>query len=250
MDHRRDRNVTPIQHSIRHHERMRSLRFAVIALAAIALAGCATATPGSSAPSATAPAAPSATPTPEPEAVAAEIIVSAVGFTLVDTAGETVFTHAWADEVDPAVEALTDAFQSEPTMSTRNGSGGHYADFDLYTWGAFTLGDAVGLEKERTDYFLPSLVEVTESTVADITVLAASGVGVDSTVADVTEIEPFIREASPDGAYVEYRVDPEDPALVPYVSGGEITQMVGLRADATDTTITALKAPVLSYYPF
>lgn len=227
---------------------MRTLRFAVIAFAAMALAGCASAAPGSSATSPTATA--TETPAPEPEAPPAEIIVSGAGFTVVDTAGVTVFAHAWADEVAPAVEALTDAFQSEPTMSTRDGSGGHYADFDLYTWGGFTLGDAIDLEKERADYFLPSLVEVTEPRVAGITVLAASGVGVGSTVAAVNDIEPLIREASPDGAYVEYRVDPEDPALVPYVSGGEITDMVGLRTDASDTAITLLKAPVLSYYPF
>ena len=222
----------------------------MIALAALALAGCATAAPGSSAPSPTAPATAIETPTPEPEAVPAEIVVSAVGFTLVDSAGETVFTHVWADEVAPAVEALSDAFQSEPTRSTRDGSGGHFADFDLYTWGAFTLGDAVGLEKARTDYFLPSLIEVTEAEVAGITVLAASGVGVGSTVADVNDIEPLVREASPDGTYVEYRVDPEDRALVPPAPGGETTDMVGLRSDSSDTTITLLHAPVLSYYPF
>lgn len=229
---------------------MRTLRFAVIAFAAIALAGCASAAPGSSTPSPPATATAPATETPTPEAAAAEIIVSGAGFTLVDTAGQTVFTHAWADEVAPAVEVLSDAFQSEPTMSTRDGSGGHYADFDLYTWDGFTLGDAVGLEKARTDYFLPSLIEVAEPEVAGITVLSASGVGVGSTVTAVNEIEPLIREASPDGVHVEYRVDPEDPALVPPVSGGETTDMVGLRADASDTTITLLKAPVLSYYPF
>ena len=136
-------------------------------------------------------------------------------------------------------------------MSTRERAGGHYPEFDLYTWGAFTLGDAVGLEKARTDYFLPSLIEVTEPEVAGITVRAASGVGVGSTVEAVNEIEPLIREASPDGAYVEYRIDPEDPSLVPPdIPRGDITDMVGLRADASDMTITLLKAPVLSYYPF
>lgn len=250
MGVRRYRTVIPIQRSIRHHERMRTLRFAVVAFAAIALAGCASAAPGSSTPSPTATATATETPAPEPEALPAEIIVSGAGFALVDTTGETVFTHAWADEVAPAVEALTDAFQSEPTMSTRDGSGGHYVDFDLYTWGGFTLGDAVGLEKARTDYFLPSLIEVTQPEVAGITVLAASRVGVGSTVAAVNDIEPLIREASVDGTYVEYRVDPVDPELVPPVAGDESTDMVGLRADASDTTITLLEAPVLSYYAF
>ncbi|GAA1763982.1 hypothetical protein [Agromyces humatus] len=135
-------------------------------------------------------------------------------------------------------------------MSSRDGSGGHFADFDLYTWGAFTLGNAVSLEKARTDHFLPSLVEVTEPEVAGIAVVTASGFTVGSTVAAVSEIEPLVREARDADAYFEYRVDPEDPALVPPVPGGEITDMVGLQADASDTTITLLKAPVLSYYPF
>ena len=223
----------------------------MIALAALALAGCAAAAPSSNAPLPTAPAAVTVTPTPEPEPVPAEIVVSGAGFTLVDTAGETIFTHLWADEVAPAVEALSDAFQSEPTMSTRERAGGHWAAFDLYTWDAFTLGDAVCLEKERADYFLPSLVEVTEPEVAGITVLAASGVGVGSTVDAVNDIEPLIREASPDGAYVEYRVDPVDPALVPPdIPLGDITDMVGLRADSADTTINLLLAPVLSFRPF
>lgn len=229
---------------------MRTLRLAAIALAALALAGCVTAAPGSSAPSPNAPATATETPTPEPEAVPAEIVVSGAGFTLVDTAAETVFTHAWADEVAPAVAVLTDAFQSEPTMSTRDGSGGHFADFDLYSWGGFTLGDAVGLEKARTDYFLPSLIEVTEPEVEGITVIAASRVGVGSTVAAVNGIEPLIRDANEDDAYFGYKVDPEDPSVVPYVPGGGITNMVGLQADPTDTAITLLKAPVLSQYVF
>ncbi|MCD2442728.1 hypothetical protein LQ757_10630 [Agromyces sp. SYSU K20354] len=227
---------------------MRTLRFAAVALAAVALTGCAAAAAGPSTPSPTAVV--TETPTPAPEPVAAEIVVSGVGFTLVDTAGETVFTHAWADEVAPAVAALTGAFQSEPTMSLRDGSGGHFADFDLYTWGAFTLGDAVDLEKPRADYFLPSLVEVTEPEVAGITVVTSSGFAVGSTVAAVSEVEPLVREARDADDYFEYRVDPEDPALVPPAPGGETTDMVGLQADATDTTITLLKAPVLSYYPF
>ncbi len=84
MDGRRYRTVIQIRRSISHHERMRTLRFAVIALAALALAGCATAAPGSSAPSPTAPAAVTETRTPEPEAVPAQITVSGVGFTLVE----------------------------------------------------------------------------------------------------------------------------------------------------------------------
>ena len=230
---------------------MKTPRLAVTVLAALALAlaGCAPSAPASSTPSPTGPAV-SETPTPEPEPVATEIIVSGAGFTVIDSSGATVFTHVWADEVAPAVAVLTDAFQLEPTMSTRDGSGGHYADFDLYTWGAFTLGDAVGLEKARADYFLPSLVEVTAAEVEGISVLAASGVGVGSTVASVEGIEPLIRSADEDAAYFAYLVDPVDPAAVPYVDGGEITDMVQLQADPTDTTITLLKAPVLSYYPF
>lgn len=231
---------------------MKTPRLAVTVLAALAfaLAGCAPSAPASNTPSPTSPGAVTEPQTPEPDPVPAEIVVSGAGFTIIDDADVTVFTHVWADEVAPAVAALTGAFQSEPTRSIRDGIGGHYADFDLYTWGSFTLGDAVGLEKDRADYFLPSLVEVTESEVAGIAVLTASGVGVGSTVASVSAVEPLIRSADEDAAYFAYLVDPVNPAAVPYVDGGEITDMVQLQADPTDTTITLLKAPTLSYYPF
>lgn len=221
------------------------LRLTFIALAAVALAGCAAtpAAPATPPPSGT-PAASSATPEPaEPET--AEIVVDGSGFSLVDTHGSTTFTHVWADEVAPAVAALTDAFGADPVMSLRDGSGGHYADFDLYTWGDFTLGDAVDLEKPRADYFLPSLVEVVAPEVEGIAVRSASGPTVGSPVSEVAAITPLVHDG------LEYRVDPEDPSLVPVTDPGQdITNMVGLRADESDTTIVMLKAPMLSYYPF
>ncbi|MFF2277290.1 hypothetical protein [Agromyces sp. NPDC058126] len=223
---------------------MRMLRLTLIALAAVALAGCAATAPAPAtpAPSET-PAASSSTPEPaEPET--AEIVVDGSGFSLVDTDGSTTFTHVWADEVAPAVAALTGAFGADPVVSVRDGSGGHYVDFDLYTWGAFTLGDAVGLEKPRADYFLPSLVEVTAPEVEGVAVRSASGPTVGSPVSEVAAVTPLVHEQS------DYRIDPVDPSLVPPTPGGEITDMVGLRADESDTSIVMLKAPMLSYYPF
>lgn len=233
-------------------KRMRTLRSMLVAvavavavaLAAVALAGCtATAsTPTTPTPSGT-PSAPSASPEPvEPEVAA--IIVDGAGFSLVDTDDTTTFTHLWAAEVAPAVAALTEAFGSDPVRSLRDGSGGHYADFELYTWGDFTLGDAVGLEKPRADYFLPSLIEVTAPAIEGIAVRSASGPRVGSPVSEVAAVTPLVHEGS------EYRVDPEDPSLLPTTPGGEITDMVGLRADDGDTKIVQLSAPVLSYYPF
>ncbi|UOQ88579.1 hypothetical protein MUN74_15085 [Agromyces endophyticus] len=226
---------------------MRMLRFALIALAAVALAGCTASAPPSAtqAPSQTeTPAATSEAPEPaEPEI--AEIVVDGTGFSLVDTEGTTTFTHLWADEVDAAVAALTDAFGADPVTSVRDGSGGHYVDFDLYTWGEFTLGDAVGLEKPRTDYFLPSLVEVTAPEVEGIAVRSASGPTVGSPTSEVAAVSPLVHDEA------DYRIDPEDPSLIPPTPPrGDITDMVGLRPDESDTTIVMLTAPVLSYYPF
>ncbi|MFE6967388.1 hypothetical protein ACFVAJ_20085 [Agromyces sp. NPDC057679] len=223
---------------------MRMLRLTLIAAAAVALAGCAATAPAPAtpAPSET-PAASSSPPEPaEPET--AEIVVDGGGFSLVDAEGSTTFTHVWVDEVAPAVAALTDAFGADPVMSLRDGSGGHYADFDLYTWGDFTLGDAVGLEGSRADYFLPSLVEVAAPEIEGVAVRSASGPTVGSPVSEVAAVAPLVQEGS------NYRIDPVDPSLVPPTPGGETTDMVGLRADESDTTIVMLTAPVLSYYPF
>ncbi|MFF2494744.1 hypothetical protein [Agromyces sp. NPDC058064] len=224
---------------------MRMLRLTLIALAAAALAGCAATAPApATTPSpAESPVESSSTPEPaEPET--AEIVVDGSGFSLVDADGATTFTHLWPDEVAPAVAALTEAFGADPVMSLRDGSGGHYADFDLYTWGDFTLGDAVGLEKPRADYFLPSLVEVAAPEIEGIAVRSASGPTVGSPVSEVVLVTPLVHDGS------DYRVDPVDPSLVPPTPGGETTDMVGLQADDGDTTIIMLKAPMLSYYPF
>lgn len=220
------------------------LRLTLIALTAVALAGCsanplapASPSPGES------PVESSSTPDPTgPETV--EIIVDGSGFSLVDADGATTFTHLWPDEVAPAVAALAEAFGADPVMSLRDGSGGHFADFDLYTWGDFTLGDAVGLEKSRDDYFLPSLVEVTAPEIEGIAVRSASGPTVGSPVAEVALVTPLVHDGT------DYRVDPVDPSLVPPTPGGETTDMVTLRADGSDTTIIMLTAPTLSYYPF
>lgn len=218
------------------------LRLTLIALTAVALAGCAATATMSPSPSAS-PLESSAAPDPaEPET--AEIVVDGSGFSLIHPDGATTFTHLWPDEVAPAVAALTEAFGADPVMSLRDGSGGHYADFDLYTWGEFTLGDAVGLEKPRADYFLPSLVEVTAPEIEGVAVRTASGPTVGSLVSEVATLTPLVHEQS------DYRIDPVDPSLVPPTPGGETTDMVTLRADESDTTIIMLKAPTLSYYPF
>lgn len=226
---------------------MTTLRLAAATLVALALAGC---TAGNAAdPTTPPPPAPSSntvqpTSTPEPEPAIAELVIAGGGFTLVDTDGEVEFTHHWADEVGPAVAALEEAIGVAPEIGFEEHSGGHLADFDRYEWDDLTLGDAVGLEKPRTDYFLPSWLEATAPIVAGIAVRTTSGATVGSPVTAVVAIEPHLREHWSETSPVIYKVDAVDPALLDVET--EATDTVGAFADPADTTIERLRAPVLS----
>lgn len=224
---------------------MTTLRLAAATLVALALAGC---TAGNAADPTTSVPAPSyaaqPTSTPEPEPAIAELVIAGGGFTLVDADGEVDFTHHWADEVGPAVAALEEAIGVAPEVGFEEHSGGHLADFDRYDWDGLTLGDAVGLEKPRTDYFLPSWLEATAPSIAGIAVRSTSGVTVGSPVTAVVAIEPHLREHWPETSPVIYKVDAVDPALLDVET--EATDTVGAFADPADTTIERLRAPVLS----
>lgn len=226
---------------------MTTLRLAAATLVALALAGC---TAGNAADPTTSVPAPSSysaqpTSTSEPEPAIAELVIAGGGFTLVDADGEVDFTHHWADEVGPAVAALEEAIGVAPEVGFEEHSGGHLADFDRYDWDGLTLGDAVGLEKPRTDYFLPSWLEATAPSIAGIAVRSTSGVTVGSSVASVVTIEPHLREDWADASMtVVYKVDPVDPGLVD--STTEATDMVGAFADDADMTIERLRAPAQS----
>lgn len=228
---------------------MTIVRCAAAAALTLALAGCTfgnstdRSTPPSPVPSSSSSTDP-ATSTPEPGAAVAELVLDGSGFSLVDADGDVDFTHHWADEVGPAVVALEAAIGHPPVMGFEEHSGGHLADFDRYEWDGLTLGDAVGLEKPRTDYFLPSWIEATAPTIAGIAVRTTSGVTVGSPVTSVVAIEPRLREQWTETSPVVYKVDAVDPAVLDMET--EATDTVGAFADPADATIERLRAPVLS----
>src|SRR5690606_25538741 len=120
------------------------------------------------------------TPPAEPEAWG--VLVTGGGFAIVAKGGEPLFEHVWADEAAPALVALEEAFGSAPAESIVKGDGMHYGDFALYSWEGFAFADVLGLTKPRTDYFLPSYVEISAPTTAGLVLRTVSGVAVGTTL--------------------------------------------------------------------
>ncbi|WP_400999589.1 hypothetical protein [Agromyces sp. GXQ0307] len=221
-----------------------------LAVAAV-LAACA---PTSTATPSAAPSTGATTPTPSPDTspVAVALVVDGGGFEIVDSTGAVTFAHAWADEADPAVDALTEAFGAEPTTSFEDNTNTHFADYDVYSWPGLAFGDAVGLSKPRAEYFLPSWVRVETAAVGEVAVRSRSGVGVGSSVQEVAALDPVVREQVDAATPAVYRVDAVDASLgLDQLSPpAEPVAMVGLVADAADLTIVKLAAPELSWSPF
>lgn len=135
-----------------------------------------------STPNATATATPAhaSTPTPSPTPVdasssqASELSVSRDGFTVLADDGATLFTFAWTDEVDPAVDALTQAIGHEPTTSEVPGNP-HLPPYTVYVWNGFRLFGGEIDFRPRTESFKPSFVEITGNTVGALEVVSGSG---------------------------------------------------------------------------
>ena len=118
---------------------------AAASIVMLALSGCATSPTGSGsgsgsgAPSATASSeAPSPEPSIEPEA--ASVQISSVGIAILDENGAVMDEFEFfEDEVEPAVDALTEAFGAEPVSSEVDG--GVHPSLTEYAWGGFVLRD-------------------------------------------------------------------------------------------------------------
>ena len=75
------------------------LAVGIVGLVLLGLTGCAT---------------PSEVPPPPP---AASIELGALGFTIFDADGETIASHEFSGDPEPAIASITDAFGFEPLLS-------------------------------------------------------------------------------------------------------------------------------------
>lgn len=115
---------------------------------------------------------PSETESEPPAAESNAVQLSADGFTLVDDTGAEVFAYGWADPIEPAVTALTDAFGAAPEERTEKGNGTTYPDYTVYQWKGFALYDMLPIEggKTRDEYSQPSYLRYTSNTVGPLTI--------------------------------------------------------------------------------
>lgn len=195
--------------------------------------------------------APSASATPEPSAD--EIVIDHSGFVVIDGSGSVAFDHRWVDEIEPAVDELTEVFDSDPVLSDVAGDGTHIADYTVYTWGGFALGDAVGLQGARGDYWRPSFASAESAAVGDVAIRSASGTAVGMPLAAVRAVQPVREEVRYDGRVIFY-VDPLDPAALQkpqdpmeYFEG---TTAVGVLADDAESAVATIDSPALTDQQF
>lgn len=201
-----------------------------LVLSLAACAGPAPAPTASPSGSASAPS-PSATPTPEAEAAAASVVISVEGFTILDTAGETIaeFGYFDADAAD-AVAALTEAFGAAP-VETRDEARTHFAASANSGWSGFELRD-LDQEAQFPDY-LDFNVRASAAEVNGIEIRTTDGVYVGMALADVeplsyrswvdtgtgTDLPIYLLEQKP----VETATSPDyEPAALDVVVSGDV----------------------------
>ncbi|WP_281487176.1 hypothetical protein [Ruicaihuangia caeni] len=211
----------------------------------LALVGCAQAVPvtPTSAPTGS-PATGTASPA---SAVPATIVIEAEGFSVLDSGGRSTIEFAWADDPGDIVTELDEVFGMRSSQSFQPGDGTHFADFDVYTWDAFSLSIARLGEMSRSDYFLPAAVEVRAEKVGGISIQTAAGLAVGSSVDQVRAAGVGVEEPLNTGG-TAYRIDPSEPELIADLS--EPTRTVQLDSDPENKTIVLLRAPALSFTPF
>jgi len=162
-------------------------------------------TPASTASTPT-PAAPGATqtdPAPdqgEPSASAAGIAVTATGFTITGEDGES-FTHEWADEAQPAIDALTALFGTEPTEDFQNGDAENWA-YDVYEWEGFRFFDVFleGSDRKRSE--VPAPTYVSFGTGVPVTVTDDFGIEIGMSADELDALNPD--DAVADGGTATY----------------------------------------------
>ncbi len=192
------------------------LAVAVIVTLVIAL----TRPPGqASAPSPSSPGPAPSTPTSqeetpeEPEETPAAdsnaVRLSAEGFALVDDTGAEVFAYGWADPIEPAVTALTDAFGAAPEERTEKGNGTTYPDYTVYQWKGFALYDMVPIEggATRDEYTQPSYLRYTANTVGPLTIVPEFDLAIGMPIDDVRALGPDVETERGDGMRLVFGAD-------------------------------------------
>lgn len=133
---------------------------------------------------------PTPTPTPTEEASTTAIALSGSGFTVTTEEGE--FTHRWADDPAPAIEALTEAFGAAPAEDFVNGDAENWA-YDIYVWKGFRfydvfLGDG---GRSRSEVPAPTYVSVTPGMPDDVEITNEFGVRVGDSIDQARSKGPF-----------------------------------------------------------
>lgn len=132
-------------------------------------------------------------PTPEETEEAAppsELALNGLGLTITQADGTEV-THAWADDPDAAIAALTELFGTEPTEDFQNGDAENWA-YDIYIWDGFRfydvfLGDG---GRSRSEVPAPTFVSITGPTPGEVGIVDEFGVSVGDTMDEVRALDP------------------------------------------------------------
>ncbi|WP_405374745.1 MULTISPECIES: hypothetical protein [unclassified Microbacterium] len=125
----------------------------------------------------------------EPEA-AASVSVTGTGFTVTDADGST-FTHAWADDAAPAIEALTEVFGEAPTEDFQNGDAENWA-YDIYNWSGFRLYDVFLGDggRSRSEVPAPTFAMITGGAPESVSIVDEFGVEIGDSIDEVRSKDP------------------------------------------------------------
>ncbi len=222
---------------------------ATLALAAVALAGCASSpSAGPAAAPAPSSSAPSASPSPQVEETSpAELVIRGWGVELLDDESDVMASFVWADAPDEALAVLEMAFGPAPDPYIEPGDGTHIADFESYDFGGLIYQTAL-IEKDREDYFLPSIIRITSSgPVNGVSLAAPGGLAPGDSLDRALALEPADRrDYFPEG-HEALLFDPVDPASFGEEAGG--TDTVAALVDPSGIVVE-LRAPFPSYVGF
>ncbi|WP_353810435.1 hypothetical protein [Agromyces sp. SYSU T00194] len=192
---------------------------------------------------------------------ASEISLSSTGFQILGAKGEPSFAFEWADESEPAISALTEAFGQEPTVTSSVGSGSHLAAYDIYTWSGFVFRVA-NLEEPKPDFYLLTHVTFTAESALGVRLVAPLGLSVGDPIAVAIDNTGDTLTLQDTGPYTVVLVDAEDrlrlAAYASHLETGEeparlddepwSTRTVAMRS--TDgSKIDVIAAPRWSYLP-